>query len=290
MSDGICAGRAARVPLVCRRPNGVRSLPIALLAALVFGLAAASSGAAREAERFDVVVVDAGHGGDDHGARGKGGLIEKDVVLDVAQRLAKALRATGLTVVMTRDDDRFVSLEGRTRLANERKADLFISIHANASPVRGARGLETYFASPEATDEAARDLARAENLAFGADLPPPAAGDPLLAILGDMIATEQLSESQEFARMTQRRIATLESARSRGVKQAPFVVLMGVRMPAVLVEIGFLTHPADEKALAAEAERDRLARGLVEAVAAYRARYDARRGLASSPGPAAAAH
>jgi N-acetylmuramoyl-L-alanine amidase len=268
----------------------VRGLAIALLGALALGPTSPAAGEAREAERFDVVVVDAGHGGDDHGARGKGGLIEKDVVLDVAQRTAEALRDTGIRVVMTREDDRFVTLEGRTQLANEQKADLFVSIHANASPVRGARGIETFFASPEATDEAALDLARAENLAFGEDAQPPAAGDPLLAILGDLIATEQLSESQEFARMTQRRIATQESARSRGVKQAPFVVLMGVRMPAVLVEIGFLTHPADEKALADEDERARLARGLAEAVVAYRARYDARRGLAGGSRPAAAAH
>ncbi len=250
--------------------------------ALLWAAALACPGFAAEADRFDVVVVDAGHGGDDHGARGRGGLVEKDVVLDVAKRVERRLRADGLQVVMTREQDRFVPLEGRTERANGAEADLFISIHANASAYRGARGIETFFASPEATDQAALELARAENLAFGEDATPPAADDPVLAILGDMAATEQLTLSQEFARLTQHNIATAEAARSRGVKQAPFVVLMGVRMPAVLVEIGFLTHPADERALQAEDERERLARGIAEAVAAYRARYDARRGVARS--------
>lgn len=241
---------------------------------------AGQGGSVETPESFDVVVIDPGHGGDDHGAQGRAGLVEKTVVLDVAKRVERRLRADGLEVVMTRNSDRFVPLEGRTELANAAGADLFISIHANASSYKGARGIETFFAAPEATDQAALDLAHAENLAFGTDLQPPAAGDPLLAILGDMAATEQLTLSQEFARMTQHRIATAEVARSRGVKQAPFVVLMGVRMPAVLVEIGFLSHPADEKALGDEDERERLAQGIADAVAAYRARYDARRGLA----------
>ena len=235
-------------------------------------------------ERFGVVVVDAGHGGEDHGAKGRNGLIEKNVVLAVAKRVQRKLEAEGLEVVMTRTGDRFVPLEGRTDLANQAKADLFISIHANASSAKAAHGIETFFASPEATDDAARDLARAENLAFGEDAAPSAADDPLLAILGDMAATEHLVESQEFARMTQGRIATQESARSRGVKQAPFVVLMGVRMPAVLVEIGFLTHAREEKTLSSEKEQDRLAEGIVSAVIHYRARYDARRGLAQGSG------
>ncbi|MCP5059125.1 MAG: N-acetylmuramoyl-L-alanine amidase [bacterium] len=235
-------------------------------------------------EVFDVVVVDAGHGGDDVGAKGRGGLVEKVVVLDVAKRVERQLKEDGLQVIMTRDGDRFVPLEGRTELANAAAADLFISIHANASSYKGARGIETFFAAPEATDQAALELARAENLAFGEDVQPPAAGDPLLAILGDMAATEQLTLSQEFARMAQHRIATAEAARSRGVKQAPFVVLMGVHMPAVLVEIGFLTHPEDEAALRDDDERERLAKGIAEAVAVYRERYDARRGVAQGVG------
>jgi len=226
--------------------------------------------------RFDVVVVDAGHGGEDRGARGFAGLLEKNVALDVAVRLAHRLKAEGLRVVMTRSGDSFVSLAERTQIANRARADLFISIHANASHYHKARGIETFFASPEATDDAAHELAAAENLAFGEAAGRPASGDPLLAILGDMIVTEHLEDSQEFARIAQARIAKTGAARSRGVKQAPFVVLMGVDMPSVLVELGFLTNAKDEKTLRSNRERDRLAEGLAEAVDIFRERQDAR--------------
>ncbi len=233
-------------------------------------------------DRFDVVVVDPGHGGEDHGARGVGGLLEKDLVLDVARRLADYLRPRGIRVVMTRSDDHFVPLEQRTSIANDARGDLFLSIHANASAARGARGIETFFAALEASDEDARRLAELENLAFGEAAGPAALGaDPLLDILGDLIATEHLVESQEFARFAQERLATAAASRSRGVKQAPFVVLMGVQMPSVLVEIGFLTNARDEQALRAEAARQRLAESLGAAVEAFRERYDARRGLGS---------
>jgi N-acetylmuramoyl-L-alanine amidase len=255
------------------------------LAAAGAALALLCGAEAPPAERFDTVVVDAGHGGDDHGARGRGGLLEKDLVLDVSRRLGERLRERGLRVVMTRSDDRFVPLEARTSIANDARGDLFVSVHANASTYRGARGIETFFASLEASDDAARRLAEAENLAFARDGgAAPAAADPLVAILGDLIATEHLVESQEFARLAQRRLATAEAARSRGVKQAPFVVLMGVQMPAVLVEIGFLTNPDEERVLSREAERERLVEGLAEAVLAFRERFDARRGAAAAGG------
>lgn len=259
--------------------------------ALTLGLAAPALAGAQESPerapsgsgRFDTVVIDAGHGGEDHGARGPEGLVEKDLVLDLAQRLEARLASQELRVVMTRERDGFVPLEDRTKIANDAGADLFVSIHANASRLEGVHGIETFFASLEATDEAARELAQRENLAFGAAA---AAGadDPLLAILGDLLATEHLADAQEFARLTQRRIATARASRSRGVKQAPFVVLMGVRMPAVLVEVGFLTNAAEERRLAAGAERDRLADGIAEAVAAFRERQNARLGLAEAGG------
>jgi N-acetylmuramoyl-L-alanine amidase len=256
------------------RARGLRLLAVAAASALALAAAEPERG------RFEAVVVDAGHGGDDHGARGVGGLLEKDLTLDLAQRLAVELERRGLRAVLTREDDRFLSLEERTSRANDAGGQLFVSIHANASKARGARGIETFFASREASDEAAQRLAEIENRAFAqADGGLRAPGDPLLAILGDLIATEHLVESQEFARMAQHRLATGEAARSRGVKQAPFVVLMGVRMPAVLVEVGFLTNPSEERALGQEAERARLVRGLADAVEVYRARYDARHGL-----------
>jgi N-acetylmuramoyl-L-alanine amidase len=247
----------------------------------IAGIAAVLAAPANSSpERFDRVVIDAGHGGDDHGAAGPAGLREKDLVLDLAQRLAKKLRTQGLGVSFTRDADAFVALDARTALANRAGADLFVSIHANASRTKSARGIETYFASPEASDEAAAELARAENAAFGPAAAKLAAGDPLLAILGDLMAQQQLADSQEFARIAQRELAKRGAARSRGVKQAPFVVLMGVRMPAVLVEVGFITNPADEKALRRSAERERIASGLARAIAAFRARQDERSGAA----------
>jgi N-acetylmuramoyl-L-alanine amidase len=231
-------------------------------------------------DRFDTVVIDPGHGGDDHGACGARGLLEKDLVLDVTLRLAKRLEARGFDVALTRRDDRFVPLEERTSIANDARGDLFISIHANASRVQNARGIETFFVSLEASDEAAQRIANLENRAFGgSDVVAKIAEDPLLGILGDLIATEYLMESQEFAGLVQGKLA---NSRSRGVKQAPFVVLMGVQMPAALVEIGFLTNPADERGLHSSTERDRLADGLAGAVGEFAERYDARRGAAGT--------
>lgn len=233
---------------------------------------------------FRVVVVDAGHGGYDDGAKGPDGLLEKNVALDVARRLAVRLRREGLRVVMTRKGDRFVSLHERTEIANRSGANLFISIHVNASHYRSAHGIETYFASLDSTDEAARELARAENRAFGAEAREGSKGDPLAAILGDLAATEHLQESQEFARFAQESMVGPGSAASRGVKQAPFVVLMGVKMPAVLVEIGFLTNPKDERGLHSIRRRNHIADDLAKAVADFRERYDARRGLVAVGG------
>jgi N-acetylmuramoyl-L-alanine amidase len=253
-----------------------RAVSCAVALAAAFGALPASAGP----ERFDRVVIDAGHGGDDHGAEGPAGLREKDLVLDLAQRLARKLRAQGLGVHFTRSADAFVALDERTAIANRSAGDLFVSIHANASRAASARGIETYFASPEASDEAAEELARAENAAFGPAAAKLTQGDPLLSILGDLLAQQQLADSQEFARLAQREIARGTAARSRGVKQAPFVVLMGVRMPAVLVEVGFLTNPLEEKTLRRHAERERIAGGLARAIAAFRARQDERSGVA----------
>jgi N-acetylmuramoyl-L-alanine amidase len=234
----------------------------AAVTACVFALLPSSGGSQPRPDRFDTVVIDAGHGGENHGARGAGGLLEKDLVLDVTLRLAKRLEARGIEVVLTRSDDRFVSLEERTSIAND------------------ARGMETFFVSLEASDEAAQRIANLENQAFGgSEGVAKIAEDPLLGILGDLIATEHLVESQEFARLVQGKLA---NSRSRGVKQAPFVVLMGVQMPAVLVEIGFLTNAADERDLRSSTERDRLADGLLGAVGEFAERYDARRGAAKT--------
>src|SRR5262245_8974074 len=237
-------------------------------------------------DRFDTVVIDAGHGGEDEGARGVSGLLEKDLVLDVARGLAAQLRKAGLKVVMTRDRDVFVPLEQRTNIANDARADLFVSVHANAAHEDGAHGSETYFMSLEASDEHARGVARRENESFGPKAPPASAdADPLVAILGDLITNEHLTESSDFARAAQLRLAKLDSGPSRGVKQAPFVVLAGVQMPAALVEIGFLTHASEERELRSARRRSAIAASLAEAVLEHGRRHDAQH----APAPAAGA-
>lgn len=234
-----------------------------------------------KSDRFDLVVIDAGHGGHDEGALGRSGLREKDLVLDVAKRLAKRLRRAGIEVILTRDKDDFLSLEQRTAVANDARADLFVSIHANASPSAKPQGIETYFAALDASDAAAHETAERENRALGASAPQARRDDPLAAILGDLIETQHLQESSEFAMLAQGELAAADLSRSRGVKQAPFVVLLGVQMPASLVEIGFLTNPADEAGLRKERRRDAIADALADAVGAFGDRYDARRGVAS---------
>ena len=261
---------------------------------LAVGVALASAGvraddpAAPEPDRFDTVVIDAGHGGDDQGARGAGGMLEKDVVLEVAQRLRARLLALGYRVVLTREDDRKVSLHDRVSRANEARGDLFVSIHANAARESFVRGVETFFLSLEASDDAARALARAENEAFeGMGLEREAGGDALLGILGDLMVSEHMIESNEFARMAQQALALGDAVPSRGVKQAPFVVLMGVQMPACLVEIGFLSNARDERDLSRAQRREEVAEALALSIVRFAERYDARRGVAARPPVAA---
>lgn len=228
---------------------------------------------------FDTVVIDAGHGGEDHGARSPGGLAEKEIVLDVSRRLAARLRAQGLSVKLTRQDDRFVPLETRTSLANAAGADLFISVHANSAGTARPKGVETYFVSLDASDAGAGRLARRENSAFAGEPSLAVAADPLAALLGDLVVTEHVHESSEFAKLVQGELAGLGGGDVRGVKQAPFVVLMGVEMPAALVEIGFLSNAEDAGELRSARHREAIADSITRAVVAFGRRYDARRGV-----------
>lgn len=262
-----CGGSAGRAPrAVGSGPGGERAL------------------AAEEGARFDSVVIDAGHGGEDRGARGVRGLLEKDLVLDIARRVAVRLRDRGVRVVMTRDRDVFVPLETRTAIANDARADLFVSIHANSARSPKPRGVEAYFASLEATDAGALAVAERENLAFNESGVPAAPADPLVAIIGDMIAADQMRESDAFARLVQAELDAIERVASRGVKQAPFVVLLGVQMPSSLIEIGFLSNPEEERRLRSDSRREAVAAALERAVVAYARRYDAVRGLSGRGG------
>ena len=228
------------------RPSGARMKQrTAALAACVCAAALAIH-PARAEDGFDTVVIDPGHGGEDSGARGPGGTLEKDLVLHVARALGERLSARGLRVVQTRTRDVFVPLEQRTAIANDARGDLFVSIHANAAEDATSRGTETYFLALQPSDASAERVAARENEAFGeAAGGISAVNDPFIALVGDLIATEHLQESSLLAHAIQGQLSSL-SPRSRGVKQALFVVLTGVQMPASLVEIGFITSAEEE--------------------------------------------
>jgi N-acetylmuramoyl-L-alanine amidase len=260
------------------RPGAAVAVRSAFLSCLWVALGAAPVSAQAPTDRFDTVVIDAGHGGEDLGAIGPLGTREKDLVLAVSVGLAKRLRAAGLRVVLTRERDLFVPLEQRTAIANDARGDLFLSVHANASPDASVHGTETYFLAVDASDEGAAQVASRENSAFTRGDAIAAVGDPFIALIGDMIATDHLRESNDVARIVQKQLAKT-SLKSRGVKQALFVVLTGVQMPAALVEIGFVTSPRDERSLRGEARSDLIA-SLERAVLEFGRRYDESRGTA----------
>lgn len=220
------------------------------------------------------IVLDPGHGGESPGAVGRLGTREKVLVLDIARRLKRTLEKQGFEVILTRDSDKFVSLAERSRTGNGSKADLFVSIHANASPNRAACGLETYFLSEAKTDWE-RAVAARENAAFeveASSAPTNAAGDVGL-ILADLAQSEYLVESSELAARIQEKTVSCARVRDRGVRQANFYVLRNNFMPAVLVEVGFLSNRSEEKLLRQFDHRDRLvdgiSRGIVEFVKLY---------------------
>ncbi len=215
------------------------------------------------------IVIDPGHGGHDTGTVGPTGLMEKDLCLDVALRLGKIIqqKLPGADIVYTRSDDTFIPLEERTLIANEAKADLFISIHANSSPDHGARGVETYYlnlrGSPEAMAVAARENAVSQESIHD-----------LEDVVKQIARTEKLDESKELAEDVQDSLArriqkTARPVKNRGVRKAPFVVLIGADMPSILTEISFLSNPSDEQLLKKPEHRQRVAEGLYQGMATY---------------------
>lgn len=218
--------------------------------------------------KINRIVIDAGHGGHDSGTLGPGGMEEKDVVLDVALRLGKLLRQRlGADVIYTRDDDTFIPLETRTAIANKAQADLFISVHANSSSDPSARGVETYYlnftSSPDALEVAARENAVSDESIH-----------QLSGLVKKIALEDKISESREFASDVQQSLYTgLEAGnpglKDRGVKKAPFVVLIGANMPSILAEISFLTNPEDAEELREPAYRERIAESLYRGVSRY---------------------
>ncbi|HTW31002.1 MAG TPA: N-acetylmuramoyl-L-alanine amidase [Candidatus Sulfotelmatobacter sp.] len=214
------------------------------------------------------IVIDPGHGGHDTGTIGPNGLEEKDLVLEVGRRLGKLLETRlGAEVVYTRKDDTFIPLETRTAIANQQRADLFISIHANSSHDPAARGVETYYlnftSSPDALDVAARENAVSEKSIY-----------ELQDLVKKIALKEKIEESREFAGDVQESLhsglaAKSPEIRNRGVKKAPFIVLIGANMPSILAEISFVSNPIDEHRLETSEYRERIAESLYRGIAKY---------------------
>jgi N-acetylmuramoyl-L-alanine amidase len=282
-------------PQVVARADGDRSGGVASAAATPSGPPAGGRGppspatgrAARPPLHSHVVVVDAGHGGPDHGMSGPIGarlkVFEKDITLAVAHELRAQLTARGVGVVMTRMTDTLIGLYDRGPIANHQKGDLFISIHVNAANPRwknpqGARGFETYFLSEARTEDAKRleqmenDVVRFETAANAPR------NDPLSLILNDMAQNEHLRESEALADTIQRALGEIHPGPSRGVKQAAFVVLVTAFMPAVLVEIGFGTNAAEASYLVDPRAQRRIAAAIADATVGYLQSYDRRVG------------
>jgi N-acetylmuramoyl-L-alanine amidase len=219
--------------------------------------------------RVERVVIDPGHGGNDPGAIGPGGLKEKDVTLDIAHRVAPILaRELGIVTMITRDDDRYVPLEERAARANAFHADLFVSVHCNASESPGSRGIQSYVLDANRDDGAARVAAR-ENAT------PANAGSQLGSVVSDLRLGHLSGDSNRLANLLQK--TTLASLSERyadtpngGVKSAGFYVLLGAEMPSVLFEVSFISNPVEETRLQTADYRQKIADGIANAVRAYR--------------------
>jgi N-acetylmuramoyl-L-alanine amidase len=262
-----------RIVVDAERPGGEQEE-----AQRIAGVAAAKTppvktpaGGAR-ADRVRIIAVDPGHGGEDSGAHGRGGVLEKNTNLGVARALVDALnRMPGLRAALTRDGDYFIPLRERYHIAERMKADLFISIHANSSPRPGSsRGTEVYFLSLRgASDQASRDLAGAENAADLVGGVPPQAEDDLVGILYDVKRSSALQQSQLLAETLLDHVTTDRRLEGRGIKQAGFVVLKSVEFPSVLVETAFINNAAEARLLANPQFQLQMGQELAEGVRSY---------------------
>ncbi|MBI4905911.1 MAG: N-acetylmuramoyl-L-alanine amidase [Acidobacteria bacterium] len=221
------------------------------------------------------IVIDPGHGGNDHGTTGPGGLTEKELVLDVSRRVAALVEeGLGSEVVFTRTNDTYIGLEDRPAIANANKADLFLSIHANSSPIKSVSGVETYILS-FTTSRAAMELAARENASSTKSI------SDLKELLQKIALKDKVDESREFAAKVQTALTGLYPAasknapastaprRDRGIKRAPFIVLIGAQMPAILTEIGFVTNSREEQQLMKPEYRQKIAEAIYQGVEQY---------------------
>lgn len=221
------------------------------------------------AKRRPVVVIDAGHGGKDPGAIGPSGVKEKDVTLAVARDIQKRLSAKGIDVRMTRNDDTFVSLKNRRNLAHDVKADLFVSIHANASENPEPRGTDIFIWAAQPNSERARKLQKAENEADDVAGLPSVGNKNVDMILTDMMRTQTGHDSARLGSLMLRNVARHNRLRSVNVDKADFAVLRSVDIPSVLVELAFLSNPADEKLLASNNFRSQMGAAISDGIVQY---------------------
>ena len=211
------------------------------------------------------VMVDPGHGGHDGGSKGAQGLKEKSAALDLGKAVAEKLEAAGFEAVATRNDDTFIPLWDRAKAANAQGADLFISLHLNAARAKAARGSEVYFLSLGKGDD--DDVVATENAGAGSE---PGSPDSVVAsILDDLAQKAFLQDSERLAVAIQGQLNRLAGIKERGVKQAPFIVLRGAAMPAVLVEVAFISNPKEEEKLKDAAFRAKVADAITLGVRRY---------------------
>ena len=206
------------------------------------------------------IVIDPGHGGKDPGALGRGILQEKAIVLSISEKLREVLTRKGYTVLMTRDTNRFISLKERTAFAIHRKADLFLSIHANGSENSKAEGIETYYLSVTNTDKAAADIAARENADSGYSI------QELEVLLKGIIQESKSEDSKRLAKHVQQALVQATSAVDRGVKHARFVVLIGTNVPAILIETGFVSNPTEGRKLTTSAYQHKIATAIAQGI------------------------
>jgi len=215
-----------------------------------------------------VVIIDPGHGGKDPGAIGPTGLREKDVTLGIALYLEKLLKNAGIPTYLTRSKDEFVYLENRTNFANQKNGFVFVSLHANSvlNHRPSAKGIETFVLSSKYIGASARDVADRENRASRAH---PEVDTDLALIIADLEESANIKYSLDFAEIVQKKLAKYLKLENRGVKQAPFVVLKGANMVAVIIEVGFISNPKEEKLLKTNKFRENAAQALFEAIKYY---------------------
>ncbi len=221
------------------------------------------------------IVLDPGHGGEQEGALAADGAKEKDLALDITRRIAARLKRLGAKVVLTRTGDIAVPLANRAAIATAIRADLFLSVHLNSMPSaeqrRHSHGVETYFLSADATDTHASAVAARENADRLAGEPEPDPDDPVAGILDDLQDAASLQASSRLAYSIHEKLVGRLRAEDRGVKQAPFYVLAGARMPAVLLEVGFISHRDEVRKLRSRAYQDRIADAVAEGIRNFRA-------------------